>query len=124
MYHENNIDIAKFYARSLRRSVETIDEVLKWLKEASSETLIKVYVDASSSGDFESAVSVGASPSIDGKFIRHNLGDLLKKAETETFEEIDFFRSVKLINGVNGDEGAMFLTMGGSAETLEEFEVL
>jgi carboxylesterase type B len=29
MYHENNIDIAKFYARSLRRSVETIDEVLK-----------------------------------------------------------------------------------------------
>ncbi|XP_060588080.1 cholinesterase 1-like [Ruditapes philippinarum] len=123
MYHENNINIAKFYARSLGCSFETKDEVLKCLKEASSETIIKVFVDATSSGDFESAASVGATPTIDGKFIRHNLGDLLKKAETETFEEIDFFRSVKLINGVSGDEGAMFLTMGGSAETLEEFEV-
>ncbi|XP_060556183.1 acetylcholinesterase-like [Ruditapes philippinarum] len=97
VYPENNIGMAKYFAENMSCSVETMDEVFNCLKEASAETLIQVVMDAMASGGMASAASVGAIPTIDGKFIRTNLGDLLKKAGTDTFEEIDFFRSIKLI---------------------------
>ena len=123
IYLENNIEIAKYYAQNMSCSTETIDEVFQCLKEASPEQIMKVVKDAVESGGLAAAARVGATPTVDGKFIKNNLNELLKKAETETSEEINFFRSIKLINGINGNEGALFLMMLGDAEALDDLEI-
>ena len=122
MYFENNIEISKYFAKRLNCNVETIDLVFNCLRQAPFESIIKAIEEASPT-DLESVTDVNIVPTIDGKFIRNRLDGLLKKAQTETSEEIEFFRSLKLINGVTGSEGALFIMIFGDAATLENFEV-
>ncbi|XP_053395663.1 neuroligin-3-like [Mercenaria mercenaria] len=49
--------------------------------------------------------------------------DLYKLAESEPQSEIEFFRSLKLINGINGAEGALFIMMMGRPEDLDQLEI-
>jgi acetylcholinesterase len=112
--------LAKFFAENMNCSIETVDEVFNCLKEASHENIIQVVLDSSQSWDMSSAAIVDVTPTIDGKFIRKNPANMIKKADTDSWEEIDFFRSIKLINGVNGNEGGLFLI---HSETLEDLEI-
>ncbi|XP_060574264.1 cholinesterase-like, partial [Ruditapes philippinarum] len=123
IYLENNIDMAKFFAKNMNCSIETVDEVFNCLKEASHENIIQVILDTRQSRGKSSAASVGFSPTIDGKFIRKNPANMIKKADTDSCEEIDFFRSIKLINGVNGNEGASFLIFLGNSKTFGDLEI-
>ncbi|XP_060588079.1 acetylcholinesterase-like [Ruditapes philippinarum] len=123
IYLENNINTAKFFAENMSCNIETVDEVFNCLKEASHENIIQVILDTMQSGGMSSAAIVGVTPTIDGKFIRKNPANMIKKADTDSCEEIDFFRSIKLINGVNGNEGGLFLIMLGNSETLEDLEI-
>ncbi|XP_045161076.2 cholinesterase 1-like [Mercenaria mercenaria] len=121
-YQENNIEIAKYFAENLSCSVEDINEVFSCLRSASPEHIIKVVSDAMTSGGMANEEKVSAVPTIDGEFIKTNPADLYMKAVNEESEEINFFRTLKLMNGVNGKEGAIYLMMFGS-ENLEELEV-
>ncbi|XP_045212408.1 acetylcholinesterase-like [Mercenaria mercenaria] len=121
-YKENNIDVAKFYAEKMNCSVKDMNEVFSCLKSATPENIIKVVSDAVASPGMADAAKVGAVPTIDGEFIKTNPVDLYRKAVNEESEEINFFRTLKLINGVNGIEGGMFLIMFGS-DNLEELEI-
>ncbi|XP_045212406.1 cocaine esterase-like [Mercenaria mercenaria] len=122
LYLENNIEIAKYYAENMSCSVEDMDEVFSCLQSATPESIIKVVSDTVASGGMAATVKVGTAPTIDGEFIKTNPADLYRKAVNEESEEINFFRTLKLMNGVNGKEGAMFLLMLGS-DNLDELEI-
>jgi carboxylesterase type B len=123
LYVENNIDAAKYYAKNMSCTVDTLADVINCLKEASHENIIRIVQDAMDSGGMDAAYSVSTAPTIDGKFIRHSPEEMLQKAETETCEELKFFRSIRLMNGVNGNEGASALLMLGDAENLDDLEI-
>jgi acetylcholinesterase len=124
IYLKNNIDMAKYFAKKMSCSIETVDEVFNCLKEASHENIIQVILDEMQSGVMSSTALADVALTIDGKFIRNNPANMIKKADTDSCEEIDFFRSIKLINGVNGNEGGfLFLTGLGNSEKLEDLEI-
>lgn len=123
IYKESNIEIAKYYAENISCSANNTDEVFTCLQKATWEDIIKVVADAMSSGDLTTAMKVGAPPTVDGEFIKEPLAKLFERAETEDCPEINFFRSLKLMNGINGQEGALFLFMLGQPGGLDDIEI-
>ncbi|XP_045212410.2 carboxylesterase 5A-like [Mercenaria mercenaria] len=123
-YQENNIEIAKYFAENMSCSVGDMDEVFSCLRSATPENIIKVVSDTLASGGMADKVKVqpGAVPTIDGEFIKTYPADLYRKAVNEESKEINFFRTLKLMNGVNGKEGAILLMVFGS-DNLEDLEI-
>lgn len=117
---DDGIEIAKYFAVNMSCSTETIDEVFNCLMTANAEKIIKVIEDTTNAG-MSAAMKVGAGPTIDGEFIRMKPSELITRSKTESLPEVEFMRSIKLINGMNGAEGAMFLLFHG--DKLEEFEL-
>ncbi|XP_045210658.2 cholinesterase-like [Mercenaria mercenaria] len=122
LYHDNNMNVAKYYAENMGCSVENVDEVFTCLKSAAPESIIKVVSDTMASGGLAADALVGTTPTIDGEFIKTSPADLYAKAQNEDCKEINFFRSIKLMNGVNGREGTMFFMMLGNPD-LDNLEI-
>lgn len=122
-FSENNIESAKYFAQHISCNVENMDEVFNCLQKMSEDDFVKVVADAMSSGDMAVMMNIYTSPTVDGDIIKMRPGDLYKLSKTETVAEIEFFRSIKLINGINGAEGAMFLGISGKPDEQEKLEI-
>ncbi|XP_045200146.2 neuroligin-4, X-linked-like [Mercenaria mercenaria] len=122
LYQENNIEVAKYHAEIMNCNVEDMDEVFSCLHSATPEIINKAVSDAVASDSMTTIVKLRIVPTIDGEFIKTNPADLFRKAVAEDCEEINFFRTRKLMNGVNGKEGAMLLLSLGP-DNLDELEI-
>lgn len=119
----NHITPAIFFAEKLKCNVEDKAKMFDCLKQASSDSIMKVIVDAITEDFSSGSVRVTLNPSVDGEFIKRRPVDMYIDAKTETLEEVEFFRSITFMNGINAAEGAVFVIMHADPTNIEQFTV-
>ncbi|KAL4218336.1 hypothetical protein ACF0H5_023074 [Mactra antiquata] len=115
--------VAKNYAEAAECSAENKDELFKCFMEMSGEKPTEILIDAVTKGGFAEQFKYVTVPSLDGDFFKRNPADMHTAALTDTVEEVEFCRSINLINGLNEAEGALFLMSFGTMEQLEDLQI-
>ncbi|KAH3887843.1 hypothetical protein DPMN_011865 [Dreissena polymorpha] len=104
---ENTKYPAQLLAHNLNCESDTNAGILKCLQNASSENLLEE-IDKLSL-DPNKAALLKFVPTIDGQFFLQDPFDTLREAAHKLRDEVKFLREIRLINGVNGMEGGMYL---------------
>lgn len=122
-FQKNNVEMAKYFAVQLGCEIDTISKVFACVKAATWESISKVNLDALLSGNMDTIMKLIISPTIDGEFVKRHPAEVYKQSAVNVQPEIDFFRSIKLMNGLNGAEGAVYLMTMAAPDKLEDFQV-
>ncbi|XP_045159081.2 neuroligin-4, X-linked-like isoform X2 [Mercenaria mercenaria] len=119
----NHIKPATYFAESMNCNVENKAEMFQCLQQAPAENVLKVIVDTITEDFSGGSVKVTLNPSVDGEFIKRRPADMYIEAKTEILEEVDFFRSITFMNGINAAEGAVFTIMHADPQNIDSFKV-
>lgn len=122
-FQRNNIEMSKHFAMQLGCEIDTISKIFTCLKTATWENISKVNLDALMSGNIETIMKLIISPTIDGEIVKRHPAEVYELSFVNVQTEIEFFRSIKLMNGLNGEEGAVYLMTMTAPDKLEEFQV-
>ncbi|XP_045187786.2 cholinesterase-like [Mercenaria mercenaria] len=106
---DNNIQAATFLAELLNCTTEKTDQVFDCIKNSDSEAMLNAFKSALN--DPAKLWQIVFTPTVDNDFVKQPPAKLMKLAKTEIPTEVEFLRSLKLMNGLNGAEGAMWLFM-------------
>ncbi|KAH3890256.1 acetylcholinesterase-like [Dreissena polymorpha] len=120
---EDNKFSAKMMSQKLNCNLETDIDVFKCLLEVSPEHII-AFTDKLINTPSE-AMEIPFVPTVDGEFFRQHPKDTFNESKQQLNEEIKFLREIRFINGVNGMEGAMWLSMaaGNSDSDIDRIEI-
>ena len=119
----NHIAPATYFAESMSCNVEDKAEMFQCLQQAPAEKVHKVIVDAITEDFSGGSVKVTLNPSVDGEFIKRRPVDMYREARTEMLDEVEFFRSIIFMNGINAAEGAVFTMMHADPLNIDSFKV-
>jgi carboxylesterase type B len=119
----NHITPATYFAKNMTCNTENKLEMLQCLQQAPAERVLKVIVDTITEDFSGGSVKVTLNPSVDGEFIKRRPIDLYQEARTEVLEEVEFFRSIIFMNGINAAEGAVFTIMHANPLDVDSFKV-
>ncbi|KAL4225012.1 Carboxylesterase 4A [Mactra antiquata] len=114
---------AKNFAEAAKCSTESTDEILDCLMSMPGDKPTEILIDAMKSGDFADQMKFVTMPTLDGDFIKRSATDLQEASLTGEVEEVEFCRSINLINGVNEAEGALYILSYGNMEELEHLQI-
>ncbi|XP_045196639.2 putative inactive carboxylesterase 4 [Mercenaria mercenaria] len=105
----NHKEAGNFYAEKIGCKTDTVDHIFECLVKATPESITDVMKNAAYSGSRDEITKTALFPSIDGEFMKYHPTDLYKRARNEHLAEIEFLRSLKLINGITGNDGLAFV---------------
>ncbi|KAL4218404.1 hypothetical protein ACF0H5_023140 [Mactra antiquata] len=114
---------AKNYAEAAGCSTENNDEIYNCLMEFTIEKPSEIFLNAMMTGGDSAMYKFVTLPIVDGEFLKRSADDLHKAALTDDVEELNFFRSINLINGINEAEGAFYLMSYGAMDQLEDLQI-
>ncbi|XP_053406727.1 cholinesterase 1-like [Mercenaria mercenaria] len=106
---DENIQPAAYLAQLLNCSTENNDQVFECIQKSDSDSMIKAFKNALTDPRF--FWNVIFTPTLDGEFVKSSPSRLVEQAKTGAPAEVEFFRSLSFINGLNGDEGGMWIQM-------------
>ncbi|XP_045169598.2 cholinesterase 1-like [Mercenaria mercenaria] len=117
-----NIQPATYLAQLLNCRTENNDLVFECIQKSDSESMFKAFKNALA--DPRLFWNIMFTPTIDGEFLKSSPARLVEQAKTDASAEVEFFRSLSFINGLNGDEGGMWIHMiDGTKESYEDLKL-
>lgn len=118
----DNVQTATLLAKMLNCNIENKNDVFDCIQGFDSEAIIKTF---KALGERASTfMEIIFTPTVDGDFIKRPPSELFELAKTDTPAEVEFLRSLRFINGVNGEEGGMWLHLiEGAKESYEDLQL-
>ncbi|WAR16079.1 EST2E-like protein [Mya arenaria] len=105
----DTMDSAKFVAEEFGCKTETTDDVFACLQDLTAAQFVDFADDAKN--DMQKMLKISFMPTTEGRFIKKAASDIIRNAkQTDTGEEVEFFRELNFMTGTNGQEGHLWLS--------------
>ncbi|XP_045174336.2 carboxylesterase 1C-like [Mercenaria mercenaria] len=106
-----NINLAMLMAEKMKcntTSMKSKESILKCFQETSAEKFVETLANTLMNSPMEGRDLYSFFTTIDGEFLKRNPLELLKDIDGLS-DEVQFLRSLNLINGFNTDEGSLWV---------------